>query len=60
LWRLTFIATIALYIIYPERLFALEDTGQIIVTTDAPKRFHFRNDAPARTSGCRNSKKTQM
>jgi len=39
---ITFIATIALYIIIPKGFLPLEDTGQIIVTTDAPETVSFR------------------
>jgi len=39
---ITLIATIALYIIIPKGFLPLEDTGQIIVTTDAPETVSFR------------------
>jgi len=38
---ITFAATIILYIIIPKGFLPLEDTGQIIVTTDAPETVSF-------------------
>ena len=38
---ITFVATIALYVIIPKGFLPLEDTGQIVATTDAPETVSF-------------------